>query len=130
MGFIEKWYEDLMARSPSKLKREVEAWGEYYRQAAVIRYAKVKICLGPGESLQVFDDLDKDKSDQLRRMGGFEQIVFGVLDVMLTSPSSPCRFFTLRILDVDINEITSVPIAFRLAARDATQRILKEWAMF
>ena len=134
MGYIEEWYEDLMTRTSfCPLKEEVEAWGEYYRRAAAIRYARVKISLGPSESLQVIDDLDRDKSAQLVRYGsvsrqglsGLDQIAFGVLDVLLASLSSPCRCFKLRVLDVDIHEINSVPIAFRLAAREATRSILK-----
>lgn len=127
MDFIEKWYKDLTTRTSGiQIRKDIEAWGEHCHKAPAIRYAKVKIRLSPSETLQVVDELDEDKSETLRHNSWFEQIVFGVLDVMMTSLPTPHRYFKLTILDVDIDEIASVPIAFRLAARDAAQKILRK----
>jgi len=72
----------------------------------------------------VIDRLDKDKSARLRQEECYDQIIFGVLDVMMTFLSSPINSFKLVLLDAMYDEVTSVPIAFRLAAREATRKIL------
>ena len=122
---IEFWYQDLQARSSYILTRKGEAWGECDRHSGPSWfYAKVLIAIEPHEEFLVINQLDKNKADRMELEDWFDQIVFGVLDVMLSAKSYPCKSFQLVILDIDFDEIDSKPIAFRLAARDATAKIL------
>lgn len=126
--YIETWYKDLITRTPFAIKQYSEAWGECDRHTGPSYwYAKVRILVEPSDNLQVVNKLDQDKSARLKQEGWYEQIIFGVLDVMMTYLTSPCRSFRLLILDVDFNEIDSRPIAFRLAGRDAAIKILSDY---
>jgi len=123
--YLELWYKDLVARAPGTIKKFSEAWGECERHTGPsVWYAKVKIAIGNSDELQVVDQLDTNKSKRLRSEGWYDQIIFGVLDVMLTSWVSPIMTFRLEIKDVDIHEVESRPIAFRIAARDAASKML------
>jgi len=127
MDYIEKWISNLLTPSPyNPIKQETESWGEYKKHTGpATRYAKVLISIGPSSrSLEVIDRLDKDKATRLRQEECYDQIIFGVLDVMMTFLSSPINSFKLVILDAVYEEVTSVPIAFRLAAREAARKIL------
>lgn len=113
-----------MNRTPLKVEQEIEAWGEYQKILGPRQmYARVKVAIGPGDSLKVSDDLPPDKASRLYNYGYDEPIVFGVLDVMLTYKQLPVFPFNLTILDVDIHEVHSSPIAFRLAAREAAKKM-------
>jgi hypothetical protein len=127
MNYVQRWYQDLMSRSKLKVEQEIEAWGEYQKILGPRQmYARVKVAIGPGDSLKVSDNLPPDKASRLYNYGYDEPIVFGVLDVMLTCKQSPVFPFNLTILDVDIHEVHSSPLAFRLAAREAAKKILDQ----
>jgi len=129
MDYVEQWYQGLMASRYQRhpLKRQMEAWGEYHKHLGPrISHAKVKIALGPSETLEVQDRLDPAKRALLDREGCYDQIAFGALDVMMTSLTAAAPTFALTILDIEYDEINSSAMAFRLAARDATRKIVDE----
>lgn len=124
---VEQWVQNLTQKRPyfTPLKRKASAWGTYHKHTGpAIRYAKVKVALAPGEELKVVDQLDRKKREWLEAQNAIDQIVFGVLDVVMTAYDTPINAFTLTIIDVEYDEVQSVPIAFRLAARQAAHEIL------
>jgi hypothetical protein len=128
MDYVQLWYQDwsMSHRPDSLIKRAGEAWGVFHKHTGPsIKYGKVKIAISPGADLEVVDALDQAKSDWLKANDCFDQITFGVLDVMLTM-LPPINQFKMIILDADYDEVQSVPIAFRLAAREAARKILDE----
>lgn len=129
MDYVEQWYRNLVGVGSGEppLHIEREAWGEYRKHSGpAVRFARVRIAISPADDLVIDDSLNKDKLDYLKRENCYDQIAFGVLDVMMTSLPFPMRNFRLAVLDVEYDEVTSVPMAFRLAARDAARRILSE----
>ncbi len=123
--YIEIWYRNLVTLTSGTIKREYEAWGESIRHEPS-QHAKVKIRLGPSNDLRILDQLDPEKSARMKHNGYFDWVIFGVLDVMFTGLVGPYRLFQLTILDVEIDDIKSTQMAFRLAARDATVKILRQ----
>ena len=125
--YLEMWCRDLVAHKSGTVKRTVEAWGEckLYTGTAIWS-AKVKVSLGPNDSFQIVDQLAANISERMRHSGWYEQIIFGVLDVMMTDLPSPYGEFTLTISDVCIHEIESRALAFRLAARAAVIKMLPQ----
>ena len=128
MDYVQQWVADLTSHSSyNPLKSEREGWGEINRHPSPrTMRAKVKIAIAPSTELEIVDRLAPEKSSLLKDAECYEQIVFGVLDVMMTALSSPVRTFRLTILDAVYDEINSSPMAFRLAAREAAKAILVE----
>ncbi|MGE5265210.1 MAG: hypothetical protein ACM3S0_17665 [Acidobacteriota bacterium] len=122
--YVQLWCNNLLSRSSYTVSQQFETWGECNKHVGPSYwYAKVNITLGPSPDLQVIDNMEKVKSDRLNQAGWFDQIVYGVLDVMLTDFSAPCKTFRLTILDVQIHDVDSNAIAFRLAGKDAARKI-------
>ncbi len=126
MDYVQQWVTDLTSHSSyNPLKTEQESWGEIDRHPSPrIMRAKVKIAIAPSPELEIIDRLAQGKSTLLKDAECFDQIVFGVLDIMMTALPSPIRTFKLTILDADYDETHSSPMAFRLAAREAAKNIL------
>ena len=128
MDYIEMWYQELTTRASATVRKRSEAWGECNKHMGPSYwYAKVRIAIEPGKKLEIIDQLDKDKSKWLKHNDWYNHIIFGVLDVMMTYLTFPIRSFRLIILDADISKVGSRAIAFRLAARDATIKILSDY---
>jgi hypothetical protein len=126
-NYLDRWYQDLITRTPSQLNQRLEAWGECERHTGpAYWYAKVKIAVAPSDQLIVVNQLDERKALRLKEEGWDEYAIFGVLDVMLTHSLSPYRLFQLTLLDADFNDIESRSIAFRWAGRDAARKILSQ----
>jgi hypothetical protein len=128
MNYFEEWFTGLIdIKSYNPIKQRATATGEYNKHVGpAIRYARVTIALEPGNTFQVIDKLNAEISDYLKQQECFTPIIFGVLDVALTSYSVPINEFTLTIIDVNYDEISSPPIAFRLAAREACRVALTQ----
>ena len=67
---------------------------------------------------------DADLRARLEASGGYDQIVFGVIDVMLCAPTMPVNAFKLSILAVEGAEPGASGEVLRLAARDAARSVL------
>jgi hypothetical protein len=128
MNYFEEWFVGLTdTKSYNPIKQRALATGEYNKHVGpAIRYARVTISLEPDNTFQVVDKLNAEISGYLKQQGCFTPIIFGVLDVALTSYSIPINVFVLTLLDVKYDEIDSSPIAFRLAAREACKLALTQ----
>lgn len=54
----------------------------------------------------------------------FEYVCLGVLDVMIVRPVNPITHFKCIIDKIEYHDVDSSSLAFRLAARDATEKFL------
>ncbi len=125
IDYLQMWSRDLLTQKSGTVRLEAEAWGECKRHTGPsIWYARVKLSIAPSDHLEVVDQLDHDKSVRLKSEGWYDQIIFGVLDVMMNDLPSPYGEFKLVIIDAEIDEIGARSSAFRLAARDATIKML------
>jgi len=125
--YLNNWYENLVTQTSIPVKSANEGWGECdIHTGGLLIYARVRIRISPSEDLHVNDHLDRQYSALLNSNNWFDYIIYGVLDVMLVDKGGPHKKFSLDILEVLADEIRSKPIAFRLAARDATMKILHD----
>ncbi len=126
MEYFKKWFDSLLAEPGMTWGKAISARGECRRHTGPsLWYAAVEIRLAPSDEFQI-EDLSEPRVVN-RHVDGprwYDQIIFGVLDVMLTQPVAPIVNFKVTILGVDFDEIRSNPMAFRLAARDAALKIL------
>jgi hypothetical protein len=124
MEYLKKWFDNLLSKPSITLRHHVSAKGECrVHTGPSIWYAAVEIAISPADGFEVEDGLKSEVSAIVNDRGWFDQIIFGVLDVMLTHATAPVRNFRMTILSVDFNEIESNAMAFRLAARNAAEKL-------
>ncbi len=125
MNYLEEWTQSLLVGPELRLKGEGTARGECRRHTGPsLWFAAVTLRLAPASELLFRDELEPQVREKLHVSGWYNEIIFGVLDVLVTDPVAPVRRFELTILGVEIDDIESRGIAFRLAARDAAQNML------
>jgi hypothetical protein len=88
-------------------------------------YAAVKLQITPSDDFAVDDQLEVKVREYSKSVGWYDQIIFGVFDVLMLDSTAPFRGFKLTILKINFNDIESNEMAFRLAARDAAGKILQ-----
>ncbi len=127
MNYFDEWFKSMLSDSPFSWNETIRAEFEYRKFVSPrVLYARVEIVIAPGEGFEIETlaepPTDNEKHNQVLR----DQIIFGVLDVMLTRPVAPIRDFKLTILRIGYDEKDSFPRAFRLAAREAAFKILQQ----
>jgi len=125
MEYLTKWFDNLASNKGGTWPRATTARGECRRHTGPgLWYAAVDLTFIPSDKFEIEDKSTPQVRDHKDGLRWYEQIVFGVLDVMLTRPTMPIWNFRLIISNIDYDEIESNPMAFRLAARDAALKIL------
>lgn len=126
MGSRREWAEGLLGKQPDSIREAVSATGTCKKHTGGLSlYACVSIRLEPSEALEVRDEIPPNEGDRLRAEGWYDEILNGVLDVLMTRPMTPIGVFRLVVTDVKFNEMESRPIAFRLAGRYAAIECLE-----
>ena len=106
MNFLTKWFDDLQCEAVFVWKKSVIVKGTCNMHVGPsIRYASLTIEFSPSIQFVVDDILSIDIRSLLLQRDWYRYIVFGVLDVMLTTPISPLRNFKMTINQIDYNEI-------------------------
>jgi hypothetical protein len=125
MDILRDWIENLQSRTDIRVTKKSTASGEYFsHNGPSIKSAYVELEISPDNEPSV--DISKlDNTNENIDPEIINSVVFGVMDVMLTSLSSPIKNYKLTINNLGYDEIQSTQIAFRMAARDAAQKILK-----
>ena len=127
MELTRRWAESLVARTPDRIRVPVSATGTCKKHTGGLSlYVSVSIRLEPAESLELRDELASDQRGQLCAEGWLDEILYGVLDILMTRPMTPIRVFRLVVVQVEFKEMEARPVAFRLAARYAASECLKK----
>ena len=127
MEYLKMWCDNLLSSPDLAWKHSLTARGECHRQVSPrIWYAAVEITISPAAGFEVEEKLTSPLTTYQDGSRWRDQIIFGVLDVMLTRLVAPIRNFKLTISNIDFNETESNPMAFRLAARTAASKILDQ----
>lgn len=125
MKYLKDWFSDLESKPGITWKKNISITGECNRHIGPsIWFASVTLGLSPSDQFEVENTLDPKVAELIQDRGWYDYIVYGVLDVMLATPTSPIRNFRLIINQVGFNEVESNQTAFRLAARDAAIKAL------
>ncbi len=127
MDIFDDWFNNLMRKSTKSWKRTIVSTGLYdIHTGPSIHYAKVKVGFSPSDVFQIDDDLPIEVRNNLIEQDCYRYIIYGILDILLTTMVYPIKDIKISLIQVDFNEIESSPMAFRLAARDATRKALVE----
>jgi hypothetical protein len=123
--YVAQWFNDLRRRGENWKNEAKEAIGICDIITGPRRmYARVRIGISPGDTLNIVSVLDEGIYDRLEREGFLDFIVYGVLDVLLVEKVIPCTSFTLMLFEADIHDVHSSQMAFRCAAQDAARQLI------
>src|SRR5262245_23832289 len=127
MNYYRQWLDDIASRPSVTWKWARSARGECRRHTGPsIWFAGVQLELTPSDEFVVDDKLESKVREYAQKTGWYDQIVFGVYDVLMIQTITPFRNFKLSILAIDFNHIESNAIAFRLAGRDAAKKLIEQ----
>jgi hypothetical protein len=126
MDYFAMWVKNIETSSGINWRRAVDARGECRRHTGPSTwFAAVRIEISPDSKFNVEEKLEAAILARMIEEGWRDQIILGVLDITFTHLVAPLRDFKLTILDIEFNDVESTPKAFRLAAREATKKILE-----
>ena len=127
MDLISEWFDNLKSESETVWKKSITVVGVCNTHTGPsFRYASITLVFSPSNQFMIEEELSVDISKLIHDRDWYRSIIFGVFDVMLTIPMLPIRNFRITITNIDYSEIESTQIAFRLAARDAARKALRE----
>lgn len=128
MDKINEWFEYFKHHEGRTVRHTQRVQGLYKKVFAGGRtiFAGVGMEISPSDQLSFSTDLSEEEQLIIGNAEYFESICMGVLDVLLVQPPIPVKRFACRIDKIEYHEIDSSPRAFRLAARDAAEKFLKE----
>jgi hypothetical protein len=122
---LREWLDDVAARSPATLTRPARVVG--VRDAHLgPRWdrAEVEIEAEPAARWSVEVDLPGGQSLLPEQTDFLRQAVLGVLDVLTTRPPQPLLNLRLRIVGARFDPVDANARAFRLAGRDAAEKLI------
>lgn len=126
MSLLENWLATFSAKELGGIRELISGRGVCKKHTGgVSLYAAVSLRLEPSEKLEVVDQLSDEQRLRLQSEAWYDEILYGVLDVLLTKPMTPIGRFKLVIESVEYNEMESRKAAFRLAARYAATSCLE-----
>ncbi len=126
MGPLENWLATFRGKEGDRVRESISGRGVCKKHTGGISlYAAVSLRLEPSEKLEVMDQLSDEQRRRLQSEAWYDEILYGVLDVLLTKPMTPICRFRLVIEAVEYNEMESRKAAFRLAARYAATDCLE-----
>jgi len=123
MSYITKWCDEIQSRTSMTVSSSIAVTG--VRDAHLgprLEYAKIEVLAEPATTLEVAFAPDVEQSDTDRMF--LDAAVFGVLDILLVSELYPLRNVAITLTRVEYDPISSSPMAFRQAGRDAGRKIM------
>lgn len=89
-------------------------------------FAKVRLAFSPSNELIFEVSLPQSLKQRCQQESWLDAIYYGVLDTMLTRSATPITLFKCVVDSIEFHEIDSSQQAFRLAARYATEDVLRQ----
>lgn len=122
MNPLQFWCDDILARTAVPFPAEKSVTGEHFANLGPrSEFARVEMRFLPASAFVAkFDQLPDSLA--VRRFA--KHAVFGVLDVLLTQERHPMTGLELVVRAIDVDEVRSTELAFRLAGRHAARQAL------
>ena len=122
------WFKDLSSRSPATVRRPVTVIGTWEtRLGARGQYAQIEIGVEPADSWAVAVELPEGAAQKPGTAAYLRSAVFGMLDIFVTRSPRPLLRIRVHIVGMDVHPVDSSEAAFRLAGKDAAQKIILDW---
>lgn len=122
--YIKLWTEYYMSRSRYIIHDEAIIMGEEcFHAGPKLSVAKIKIKVTPSKSFSIVSSVFPNS--ELRTLGFPENVIYGMLDVLLLSENSPIANIKINIIEAYPDDIHSSYMAFKKAGRDAANKIMR-----
>lgn len=124
--FLNQWLNEFPSRKSWRLKYSVSVTGRRERHwSDRSEFASISITIDPAENFEVVDRVPCRGEIEALRVGWPATVIFGLLDVLMTTESYPLYKVRVTLNDAAYHVTDSTEIAFREAARDAGRRIVE-----
>ncbi len=122
--YVSLWLDGLPKRKSKTICAPIKVSGKF---GAYLVYgfqrAEIELEVEPSSSFEVVDALHRN--EEVWDNGLMDGAIFGLLDVLMVADSEPICDIRVVLMDVDYDRIECSPRAFRLAGRDAGQKIIE-----
>lgn len=123
--YMASWAENVLTRASVRLPCAITVVGVCDRHVGPNWHAaEVKIRAEPAPEFRATNNVVGDVGNVMGSEGWLNEVVWGLLDVLLTAGPSPVTGLHVYVLGATIDPIKSKGVAFRLAGRDAGHKIL------
>jgi hypothetical protein len=142
-GYLAQWFAELPALHRETIQTVIQVTGHCERPFGPKGdYARLHMSIEPATQFEISasapeikfrvkeqtkyspDDFVIEKKELARFL---DQAVFGLLDVMMPNEHGPKLEFGIVIEEIEYCPIDSSEMAFRIAGRDAGQKIIEVW---
>lgn len=108
MDHLRYWAEELMLRTPAKLKTGHRVLGEYGPTTGPRQqYAKAEFVVEPANEFQVVPAVEDAQDDEFWGSSLPDWAVLGLLDVVLVAWPQPLRNIKVTVVDADCHPLWS-----------------------
>lgn len=122
--YIKLWQQELLKPNSLILKSKVTVIGERNEHIGPrCEVARIHVSVEPAPSLEVIDIFPGN--EEARKEGYLDWAVFGLLDVVMLTWSTPLRNIRVILEKAEVDAINSSCMAFRHAGRDAGRKLLQ-----
>lgn len=122
--YVALWLDGRPRQNPRTISVPIKASGKFdgYLVYAIQR-AEIDLEVEPSSSFEVVDALHRN--EEVWDNGLMDGAIFGLLDVLMVADSESICDIRVVLKDVNYDRIECSPKAFRLAGRDAGQKIIE-----
>jgi hypothetical protein len=122
--YLKLWQQELLKPNSLTLKSKITVMGERNEHIGPrCEVARIQISVEPAPSFEVIDLYPGN--EEARKEGYLDWAVFGLLDVLMLTWSTPLRNIRVILEKAEVDAINSSCMAFRHAGRDAGRKLLQ-----
>ena len=120
-NYLQLWFEARGKRVNSLLSSRLTAAGECKKHLGpTFQFARVSVSVEPADEFDVVDLVPQN--EELKRLRYPDYVIFGLLDVLITSDYFPLSKVRIILTNVEYNAVESSAMAFREAGRDFSKK--------
>lgn len=122
--YVSLWLDGLPKRKSKTISAPIKASGKFDAYLVYgFQRVEIEFEVEPSSSFEVVNALHRN--EEVWENGLMDGAIFGLLDVLMVADSEPICDIRVVLKDVDYDRIECSPRAFRLAGRDAGQKIIE-----
>jgi hypothetical protein len=122
--YLKLWQQDMLKANSLTLKSKITIVGERNEHIGPRwEIARIQITVEPASDFEVVDVYPDNQ--EARQEGFLDWAVFGLLDVIMLTWSTPLRNIRVTLEKAEVDAINSSRMAFRHAGRDAGRKLLQ-----
>lgn len=123
---VADWVKDLEVRPAASIDRSIQVVGLRDKHLGPRwEHARIDIVAEPADAWSVVVEIEQEGDGAAEREALLRQALFGLLDVLVTRPPQPLLNLRVRVVGAEFDPVQANARAFRLAGRDAGEKLLE-----